>query len=75
METIVNDAPDYRQAPAKTALSGEASQGPQNVVLSSPDQALPTSSRPGWMTMRMIVNGKTKKLRVFLSFSVMGQSE
>ena len=38
-KTIVNDVPDYRQAPAKTALSEKLAKDLKNVVLSSPDQS------------------------------------
>ena len=60
-KTIVNDVPDYRQVPAKTALSEKLAKDLKNVVLSSPDQSqfYPSYKQQAWlMTMRMIVNGK-----------------
>ena len=50
-KTINNDVPDYRLAPAKTALSETTCQRPQKawfqVYGSSCGPILPTSSRPG----------------------------
>ena len=60
-KTIVNDVPDYRQAPAKTALSEKLAKDLKSVVLSLQVQSqfCPIYRLQAWlMTMRMIVNGK-----------------
>ncbi len=54
--TIVNDVPDYRQAPVKTALSEKLAKDLKRWVLSSPDQSqfYPTYKQQAWSIMRMI---------------------
>lgn len=60
-QTIVNDVPNYSQAPAKTALSEKLSKDLKNEALSSQAQSPSCHfyKLQVWlMTTRMIVNGK-----------------
>lgn len=73
-KTIVNDVPDYRQAPAKTALSEKLAKDLKSVVLSLqvPLRSCPTYKQQVWsMIMRMLVNGnrnnKKSQVATFLN--------
>lgn len=60
-KTIVNDVPDYRQAPAKTALSEKLAKDLKNEASSSQVQSpscLFYRQQDWLMTTRMIVSGK-----------------
>ena len=61
-KTIVNDVPDYRQVPAKTALSEKLAKDlkKRGFKFTGPVAVYPSYKQQAWlMTMRMIVNGKT----------------